>query len=134
MNAPSQALRQMEMFGDRIGRLLANYILENVPIEKAVHPAACGLECIVESMDVDFTVEQDGNELRFILDHCPVDETAKRTGLSYADLARYGLKGLCRSLIYTIDPELTIDTPIESDIEQVFSVKLSANVNWMSHS
>jgi hypothetical protein len=124
---PSQSFRQIELFGNRIGRLLANYIIENAPIEKAAHLAACGLECIIESMDVDFTVEQDGNELRFILDHCPVGETAKRTGLSYAKLARHGMKGLCQSLIHTINPDLTIDTPVETDVEQVFSVMLPAN-------
>lgn len=126
---PSQAVRQMEVFGDRLGRMLAGYIRDTMPVEKTTHLAACGLECIIESLGVDFTVEQDEIELRFILDHCPVDDTAKRTGFRNVKLARDGMKCLCRSLTHTIDPDLIVNTPVESDVKQVFSVKFPANVN-----
>lgn len=126
---PSQAVRQMEIFGDRLGRMLAGYIRDTMPVEKTTHLAACGLECIIESLGVNFTVEQDKIELRFTLDSCPVSKTAERTGLRHVELARDGMKCLCRSLTHTINPDLIVNTPVESDVKQVFSVKFPANVN-----
>ena len=126
MGDQSQAFRQMEIFGDRLGRLLANHIEENAPMEKADYLAACGLECIIESLDVTFTIEQDGAELRFILSDCPVDENARRTGLGHIELARHGMEYLCRNLISAIDADLVVDTPGEADVKPVFTLKLAA--------
>ncbi len=126
---PSQAVRQMEIFGDRLGRMIAGYIRDTMPVEKTTYLAACGLECIIESLGVNFTVEQDEIELRFILDSCPVSKTAGRTGLRHVKLARDGMKCLCRSLTRTIDPDLIVNTPVESDVKQVFSVMFPANAN-----
>jgi hypothetical protein len=126
---PSQAVRQMEIFGDRLGRMLACHIRDTMPVEKTTHLAACGLECIIESLGVNFTVEQDEIELRFILDSCPVSTTAERTGLRHVKLARDGMKCLCHSLTHAIDPDLIVNTPVESDVKQVFSVKFPANLN-----
>ena len=118
----SQAYRHMQAFGERLGEALARYIQDSAPAERAAHPGACALECVLESMNAHFTVEQVGPELRFIVVGCPLRETAEHTGLTEVELAHYGIDALCQSLIHAIDPDLVVRAPLEARADHIFSV------------
>jgi hypothetical protein len=119
---PSQAYCNMQLFGERLGEALARYLKDNAPIEMVANPGACALECVLESMNAHFTVEQVSSELRFIVAGCPLDETAERTGLREVELAHYGINTLCQRLIYAIDPDLVVRAPLEARADHIFSV------------
>jgi hypothetical protein len=117
-----QAYRQMDTFGKYIGEALAVQIMQGTPAETGTHRAACALECVLESMGVPFTVEQANGELRYVLDHCPLCDTAEHTGIQQVELAHHALNALCRSLIRAIDPELGMRLPAKPRVDHIFSV------------
>ena len=118
----SQAYCNMQKFGEHLGVALARYIQDSVPVVRAANPGACALECVLESMNAHFTVEQVGPDLRFVVVGCPLDETAEHTGLREVELAHYGINVLCQSLIHAIDPDLVVHAPLEARADHIFSV------------
>lgn len=118
----SQAYHSMQAFGERLGKALARYIQDNPPAAMAANLGACALECVLESMNAHFTVEQVGSELRFIVAGCPLHETAERTSLMEVELAHHGINALCQSLIHAIDPDLVVRAPLEARVDHIFSV------------
>jgi hypothetical protein len=112
----------MQAFGERLGEALARYIKDNAPAEMATNPGACALECVLESMNAHFTVEQVGSELRFIVAGCPLHETAERTGLMEVELAHHGINTLCQRLIHAMEPDLVVRAPLEARADHIFSV------------
>ncbi len=119
---PAQAYHSMQLFGERLGEALAKYLKDNAPLEIVANLGACALECVLESMNAHFTVEQVSSELRFVVAGCPLDETAERTGLRELELAHYGINTLCQSLVYAIDPDLIVHAPLEVGAEHIFAV------------
>jgi formate transporter len=120
-----QAYRQMDTFGKSLGERLAIRIIQSTPAEATVNRAACALECVLESLGVQFVVEQDGGELSYTLDSCPLCDKAARTGLSQVELAHHGLNALCHSLVEALDPDLIMRLPREPDRDQIFTVVLN---------
>lgn len=119
-----QAYRQMDTFGKDLGERLAIRIIQSTPAEATVNRAACALECVLESLGVQFVVEQDGGELSYTLDSCPLCDKATRTGLSQVDLAHHGLNALCHSLIEALDPDLKVRLPRRPDDDRIFTMVL----------
>ena len=76
-----QAYYQMESFGVGLGQAAALYILDNILVNTPSNPGACALECLLESLNMNFTIHQIGPELRFIICECPFDKIAQQTGL-----------------------------------------------------
>ncbi len=118
----SQSYYHMQKFGEHLGVALARYIQASAPMEWAADLGTCALECVLESMDAHFTIEQVGPELRFNVTGCPLRETAEHTGLMEVELAHYGINALCQSLIHAIEPELVVHAPLEARVEHIFSV------------
>ena len=118
----SQAHRQMTDFGESLGEALAKYLKANAPVDLVTNPGACALECVLESMGANFTVEQVDAELRFAVASCPLREAARRTGLMEVELAQCGIDALCQSLIRAIDPDLMVYIPPERQVNYTLSV------------
>jgi hypothetical protein len=112
----------MRLFGECLGEALARYLKDSAPTETVTNLGACALECVLESMNAHFAVEQVSSELRFIVAGCPLEETAERTGLREVELAHYGINTLCQSLVYAIDPDLVVHAPLEARADHIFSV------------
>jgi formate transporter len=119
-----QAYRQMDRFGKRLGESLALQILRGTPGENSTSRAACALECVLEAMDVHFVVDQDGDELIYTLDFCPLCEKSERTGLSQVELAHHGLNALCHTMIRALDPEFRVRLPRQPGADRIFRMIL----------
>jgi len=121
---PSVARQNMDIFAKKLGQALADYIVARVPAETAKNVCACAMECVLESMNVHFYMEQTGGELRFVLERCPLHESTMRTGLTGEELAHYGIQVLCQTLVQAFDPNLSVRVPLEADAEHVFVVSM----------
>jgi len=119
---PSEACCHMQQFGEQLGIALAKYFRDNIALAGAVNPGSCALECVLESMNAHFTIEQIGPELQFIVAGCPLHETAEQTGLREVELAHCGLNALCQSLIHAIEPTLSVQVPLAVGVEHIFAV------------
>jgi hypothetical protein len=111
----------MRAFGEQIGLVLGRHLKDSPLLETFTSPAARALKCLLESMNARFTVEWIDNELRFAVDGCPIYKIAELTGLREVELAHYGFDAMCRSLVYALDPYLSLSTSLETHIGQVVS-------------
>ena len=118
----SQAYCHMQQFGEHLGIALAKYLRDSISMAGAANPGSCALECVLESMNAHFTVEQIGPELQFIVAGCPLHETAEQTGLREVELAHWGLNALCQSLVHAIEPDLNVQAPLEVGVDHIFAV------------
>jgi hypothetical protein len=119
------AYRQMDCFGKRLGESLAVQILRRTAGESSTSRAACALECVLEALDVHFVVEQDGDELIYTLDFCPLCEMSEHTGLSQVELAHHGLNALCYTIIHALDPEFRVRLPRRPGADRIFKMTLN---------
>ncbi len=118
----AKARQIMQSFAEDIGKALVGYFKNHPAAALATHIGVCALECILESMDARFTIEQVEHELNFIVMGCPLLDTAKRSGLSEVELAHYGVNLLCQSLIRALDPNLHIFAPETSWVKHIYSI------------
>jgi hypothetical protein len=116
------AYYQMESFGEGLGEAVAQYIHDNILSGTLANPGACALECVLESLDLNFTIHQIGPELRFIICECPFDEIARRTGMPQSELGHVGINAMCQSLLHAIQPELPVSSPIDERIDHIFAI------------
>jgi formate/nitrite transporter len=120
-----QAFRRIDGFGRKLGESLAIHIMQSTPAENTVSRAACALECVLESLGVEFVVEHDGDDLSYTLAHCPLCDTSDRSGLSHVEVAHHGLNALCHSLIHSLDPDLRVKLPRKPSMDTIFTMTLN---------
>lgn len=118
----TQAYYMMESFGNGLGQALAQYISDNVLSGGIINPGACALECVLESLNLNFTIHQVGPELRFIICECPFDEIARRTGMPHSELVHVSINSMCQSLLHAIQPELPVSSPVDERIDHIFAM------------
>jgi hypothetical protein len=118
----SQSYALMESFGSGLGQAVAVYMLDNIFLEGFPNPGVCALECVLETLRVDFTIHQIGPELRFIICDCPFDHTAGQTGLPQSELAHAGLNAMCQEMLKIIQPELPVASPIDERYDHIFAI------------
>lgn len=119
----SQAYGLMESFGSGMGQALAVYMLDHIFLNGSPNPGVCALECVLETLRVDFTIHQIGPELRFIICDCPFDKLAGATGLPQSELAHVGLNAMCQGLLHVIQPELPVASPIDERYDHIFAIE-----------
>ncbi len=117
-----EAYGRMESFGSGLGQAVAMYMLDNIFLDGFPNPGVCALECVLETLKVNFTVHQIGPELRFILVDCPFEKTSSQTGLPQSELAHVGLNAMCQGLLYVIQPELPVASPVDERYDHVFAI------------
>jgi hypothetical protein len=118
----SQSYALMESFGSGLGQAVAMYMMDNIFLDGFPNPGVCALECVLETLRVDFTIHQIGPELRFIICDCPFDKTAGQTGLPQSELAHVGLNAMCQGLLKIIQPELPVASPIDERYDHIFAI------------
>ncbi len=118
----NQAYALMESFGSGLGQAVAMYMLDNIFLNGFPNPGVCALECVLETMRVNFTIHQIGPELRFVIVDCPFEKTASQTGLPQSELAHSGLNAMCQGLLKVIQPELPVASPIDERYDHVFAI------------
>ena len=124
----NQAYGIMESFGSGLGQAVAMYMLDNIFLDGFPNPGVCALECVLETLKVNFTVHQLGPELRFIICDCPFEKTAAQTGLPQTELAHVGLNAMCQGLLYVIQPELPVASPIDDRYDHIFAINTEIQV------
>ena len=117
----------MESFGSGLGQAAAIYMLDNIFMDGFPNPGVCALECVLETLHVNFTIHQIGPELRFILCDCPFDKTAGQTGLPQSELAHVGLNAMCQGLLKVIQPELPVASPVDERYDHIFAIDTAIN-------
>ena len=122
-----QAYACMESFGNGLGQAVAMYMLDNIFLDGFPNPGVCAMECILETLKVNFAIHQIGPELRFILVDCPFDKTAGQTGLPQSELAHVGLNAMCQGLLKVIQPELPVASPTDERYDHVFAIDTAVN-------
>ncbi|PWB56407.1 MAG: hypothetical protein C3F13_02400 [Anaerolineales bacterium] len=123
----SQAYGLMESFGSGLGQAVALYMQDNTFLNGFPNPGVCALECMLETLRVDFTIHQIGPEMRFIMPDCPFDKTAGQTGLPQTELAHVGLNAMCQGLLHIIQPELPVASPVDDRYDHIFAIDTLAN-------
>jgi len=118
----AQAYALMESFGSGLGQAVAIYMLDNIFLNVFTNPGVCALECVLETLKVNFTIHQVGPELRFIICDCPFDKTAGQTGLPQSELAHDGLNAMCQGLLKVIQPELPVASPVDERYDHIFAI------------
>jgi hypothetical protein len=121
-----QAYALMESFGSGMGQTVAMYMLDNIFMDGFPNPGVCALECVFETLHVNFTIHQVGPELRFIICDCPFDKTAGQTGLPHSELAHVGLNAMCQGLLQVIQPELPVASPVDERYDHIFAIDTKA--------
>jgi hypothetical protein len=117
-----QAYALMESFGSGMGQAVAIYMLDNIFLNGFPNPGICALECVLETLKVNFTIHQIGPELRFIICDCPFEKTASQTGLPQSELAHVGLNAMCQGLLKVIQPELPVASPVDERYDHIFAI------------
>jgi hypothetical protein len=118
----NHAYALMESFGSGLGHAVAFYMEDNIFLNGFPNPGICALECVLETLRVDFTIHQIGPELRFIICDCPFDKTAGLTGLPQSELAHIGLNAMCQGLLKVIQPELPVASPVDERYDHIFAI------------
>jgi hypothetical protein len=116
-----QARTKMRAFGEQIGQVLGQHLMDSPRAEAFTNPAACALKCLLESMNACFTTERLDRELRFVVDGCPIYKIAELTGLREVELAHDGFDAMCQSLVHALEPSLSVSTSLEAHIGQLAS-------------
>jgi hypothetical protein len=118
----NQAYALMESFGSGLGQAVAIYMMDNIFIDRFPNPGVCAMECVLETLKVNFTIHQIGPELRFIICDCPFEKTAGQTGLPQSELAHIGLNAMYQGLLHVIQPELPVASPIDERYDHIFAI------------
>lgn len=118
-------LQCMREFSEIFGQRLAQFIKSRLcpPVVRSDVPF-CAMSCILDSMQVNFTVAESQDELRFVLDRYPLQSASLQSGLSDVELAHLGVAALCDSVMRTLDPRLSVHVPQTSAEEHIFIVNL----------
>jgi hypothetical protein len=120
---PSEARRQMQIFGKHLGEALADQRARAKPVHGALGRVGDALEDVFRSLGAAFAYCQNDGEVRYQLDPWPLQVTAEATGMRReAELAHQALIAICQSLVGALAPELSIRLPSGPDIEQVISI------------
>jgi hypothetical protein len=102
--------------GEHLGEILVDAIYQdtaNLPTSKKLSTA---FKCILNSMSSPYHEESKEDILKYSLDCCPLNECAKRTGLSRSvEMAYISLIALCRSLINSLAPDWELIQPCDDD-------------------
>ncbi len=119
-----EALYHMQDFGERIGRSLANYLVDNPSLLVPENSAIYALEHIFESMGACFSAEYSQTETRLMITDCPLEKTAERSGLRNIELAHHGINAMCQSLVHSMNSNLNLTVSSSDQPEFSFTIMM----------
>jgi hypothetical protein len=109
----AERLYHMQNFGERLGHAAADYLKENPPLLAGEDPAVSALEQVFKTIGACFSTEYSEAGVSFMVTNCPLENTAKRSGLPDLELAHHGINAMCRSLILDINPYVSVNASSE---------------------
>ncbi len=121
---PAEAQYQMQGFGERLGHQLAAYLRRNPGLLTSQNPALGALECVFGTIGAHFFEDYAQAGVRFLVTDCPLEEAAKRSGLSNIELARHGVNAMCTSLCVGMNPQVVVSTSPANRPELMFTLSL----------
>lgn len=97
------------LFGVQLGRKLAVRLCkDSEPIETMV----LAFTCILNSLQVPFTLERTADRIKFSLAHSPLEDAAQRTGFNRGiTTAHRALTALCRTMVRAAASNWTLIQP-----------------------
>lgn len=120
----AEAHYQMELFGQRLGRRLAEYLRVNPMLLTSKNPALGALECLFGTIHAGYFEDYAQTGVRFVVTDCPLEEAARRSGLMNIEMARYGINAMCQSLCISMNPGLRVSTSPATRPEFAFTLSL----------
>ena len=120
---PSEARRQMQKFGGRIGEALGTQSAAAQPVNSVLARAALALEDVLLSLDTPIAFRHTNGHVRFQLSQSPLRVAAEANGLEReVELAHHAFSALCRSTVSAVSSELELQMPGSPDAEHTISV------------
>jgi len=125
---PSEARRQMQNFGGRIGQALGMRSAAAQPVNSALARAAVALEDVLLSLDAPIAFRHTNGQVRFHLHQSPLRVAAEATGMEReVELAHHAFSALCQSTVSAVSSELQLQLPNSPDAEHVISLTAPAS-------
>jgi hypothetical protein len=125
---PSEAQRQMQVFGGRIGQALGTHSAAAQPVNSQLARAALALEDVLLSMEAPFAFRHTNGHVCFQLPQSPLRGAAEVTSTEReVELAHHAFSALCQSTVNAVSSELQLQLPGSPDAEHTISLTASAN-------
>jgi hypothetical protein len=125
---PSEARRQMQKFGGRIGEALGTQSAAAQPVNSVLARAALALEDVLLSLDAPFAFRHTNGQVRFQLGQSPLQVAAEANGLEReVDLAHHAFSALCQSTVGAVSPDLQLQLPGSPNVEHTISLTAASN-------
>ncbi len=105
-------------FGQQIGKTIAAKLSQHVPGVPTIGQLSHAFECLLNSMNVPYTVERTTANLRYTLAYCPLRESAINTGFNCGVPTAYlGFSALCESMLRDLAPDWKLLQPSAQNFE-----------------
>jgi hypothetical protein len=120
---PSEAQRQMQRFGGRIGQALGTQSGAARPVNSLLARAALALEDVLVSMDAPFAFRHTNGHVSFELGQSPLRGATDVTSTEReVELAHHAFSALCQSTVNAVSSELQLQLPSSPDAEHIISL------------
>jgi hypothetical protein len=112
------ASESMSRFGIRLGKHLSANLCRLDDGLSTVDQLSVVYECILNSMNVPYTVDRTPNKIHYKLAYSPLDKAANNAGFSRVlPIARKSFFALCQSVLRMLSSEWFLTRPSEDEID-----------------
>ena len=110
--------KYIDQFGDRLGGELIANLYDAMPETPELDRVSEVMDIILNSMGVEFQLEQTADHLRYELAHCPIHEAARNSRLNlWVPTAHRALVALCNCVVRTLAPGWALVQPSEPETD-----------------
>ncbi len=120
----AEAQYQMQGFGERLGRGLAEHLKRNPVLVHSKNAPLGALECLFGTIRAHYFEDYAKSGVRFVVTDCPLEEAARRSGLPNVELARVGVNAMCESLCKGMNPQVTVKALPATRPELAYTISL----------
>nr|MBN1229526.1 formate/nitrite transporter family protein [Anaerolineae bacterium] len=126
-SSAQQAESMMRAFGKRLGEKIADHFTHSLSAETPSYRAVCALECVLQSLNAPYTVEEITNGVQCHLAVSSLEKAAEQSGMwAEIEMAQLGLESLCDTLSELLGCVMHIDLPpINIDLYHMLSSGMS---------
>ncbi len=121
---PAEAQYQMQGFGDRLGHQLAAYLRRNPGLVTSQNAALGALECVFGTLGARYFEDYAEAGVRFLVTDCPLEEAAKRSGLTNVELAKHGVNAMCKTMCVGMNPQVVVSALPANRPELMYTLSL----------
>ena len=111
-----EARKKVERFGRDLGKILVNNTFQDISKLSDTDKIIRAFKCIFNSMNVKYSLVQNGNYLQYTLVYCPLRESAQKTGLIRGvELAHLAFVSLCKNILKILTTNWVLLKPSEQE-------------------